>query len=131
MKATVMMEKEIDVKYVRACMAVRYDDEDIPYDFPLRKGDIWQGDIDVDTGVIQDWPEGKEGVLQMKVCDQGSYALLDDEKNEIASIENDYVPNELIPGEYGDIVNLDIGTDGTVKNWPTSPCLDDFFPSAA
>jgi len=130
MKATVMIKTDIDAKFVSVEMAVRYDEEDIPNDFPLRDGDMCRGLINIDEGRIVDWPHGKEGRLQMKVCDQGSYELFDKDRNSLARIDNDYVPNDLIPGEYGDYVDMKIDTEGKITNWNPRG-LDNFFEEAA
>lgn len=117
MKAIVLVKTEVDARFVSVQVAVRYGDEDIPNDFPLRDGDMWRGIIDIDAGMILDWPKGEAGRLQMKVCDQGTYELLDAGRNSIAIIEDDYVPNDLLPGEYGDYVDLRIDRDGKITNW--------------
>lgn len=128
MKLTVKKPVEIEVKYVRLSVAVRYDEEDMPNDFPFRKGDIWDVTIDTDTGTIVDWPQGVEHSLHMKVCDEGSYWLLDAERNVVGQIENDYVPNGVIPGSYGDYIEIAIQDDGTIENWPSRIDVSAFFP---
>lgn len=129
MKVTIQRPIEVEVINVRLKLPVRYQEEDMPNDFPLRKGDLWEAVISVDNGSIQGWPEGQSGSFYMKVCDEGTYTLLDERGAEIAAIKNDYVPNDLIPGEYGDYVHLEISEDGFVTNWPKSPQLDAFFDS--
>lgn len=126
MKVTVKTEEEVEIKFVKVNVAVRYGEEDIPNDFPLRKGDMWSAIIDIDNGMILDWPKGTKGELYMKVCDEGSYYLLDESGNTVLSIEEDYVPNELLPGEYGDYLDLDINEDGYINNWYSKPSLSDF-----
>ncbi len=101
---------------IKCEMAVRYEEEDIPNDFPLRKGDMWIGTVDVDTGVIRDWPAGKSGQMHMKVCDEGTYALIGPDGEVISKRENDYVPG-CIPGEYGDYVEFDIDANGKIARW--------------
>lgn len=127
MKITVKTEEEVEIKFVKVNVAVRYGEEDIPNDFPLRKGDMWSAIIDIDKGMILDWPKGTKGELYMKVCDEGSYYLLDESGNTVLSIEEDYVPNELLPGEYGDYLDLDINEDGYINNWYSKPSLSDFI----
>ena len=117
MKRVIAALKEFEVKKVRVSVAVRYDEEDIPKDFPMRSGNMWNATIDIETGKIFDWPQGKSGDLYMKVCDEGSYYLLDENDEEILSIEGDYVPNKLIPGTYGDYIDLKIDSTGTITNW--------------
>lgn len=126
MKATVNRPVEIDAKFVNIEVAVRYGTQDIPQDFPGRKGDMWYGCIDIDEGRLLEWPKGRAGVLAMKVTDSGTYTLLSADGDVIESINQDYVPNELIPGEYGDYIDLQIDDIGMITNWG-NPDLSDFF----
>ena len=127
MKTTVKIEKEVDIKTLLVQVPVRYGTEDIPSDFPLRIGDVWTARIGVDDGIIDSWPQGQSGRLQMKVCDEGVYKLLDEKGEEIAAIYQDYVPHGIISGEYGDYIDLIIDDSGRVTNWPKSPTFDEFF----
>ncbi len=85
--------------------------------------------IDLKEGKMLNWNyEG--GYLRMwaKVCDGGTYTLLDSEKKPIWQIRG-YVPNKLIPpyeNGYGDYIELAIEADGTVVGWPTKPDFSDF-----
>lgn len=127
MKLQIPTTKEVNITRVRLALPVRYDDEDIPYDFPLRDGEMWTADVDIDTGKIHGWPKGQVGhIRNMKVCDGGVYVLYDDAGNEVARRE-DYVPHGLVPGEYGDYVSLKIDETGTITNWPKNPKLSAFF----
>ncbi len=127
MKFTVQRPVEIDIKFVRIEAAVRYEEEDIPNDFPFRIGDMWNVLVDIETGIIIDWPQGRTADVHMKVCDEGSYYLLDAKKNVVASIEQDYVPNGIVPGSYGDYIEMTILEDGRIKEWPKKPKMDEFF----
>ena len=127
MKVTIMAPKEINVACVIITVPVRYGEEDIPNDFPLRNGDVWQAVVDMDTGKIDDWPHGKSGRLAMKVCDEGVYELRDGAGTRLALLRNDYVPNKVVPGEYGDYIDLDIDENGVIKNWPRQPDFGSFF----
>ena len=71
--------------------------------------------IDVETGIIRGWPIGKSGELEMKVCDEGIYTLLDADDAIIESKEG-YVPS-CIPGKYGDYVCFKINENGKIANW--------------
>jgi hypothetical protein len=122
------------VKYVSIEVPVS-DDEDIPNDFPGRKGNMLKFVIEHPTGKIVDFDTGykfsndwllmtsNSGIspflLFMKVTDEGTYILLDKDKNPIASIEEDYVPDKTsIPGEYGDYLDLSIDLEnGIIENW--------------
>lgn len=128
MKFTVTRPVEIDIRYVSINAAVRYGEEDIPNDFPLRVGDVWKAIVDIDTGHIHDWPIGQAGELSMKVCDEGTYELLDADMVQIAAIEEDYVPHGVVPGRYGDYIELNIDETGRITNWPKKIKVDEFFP---
>ena len=131
MKTKVLVAKEIDIRLIKLSLPVRYDDDDMPFDFPFRTGDLWEVTVDIDTGKIQEWPEGVEHDLSMKVCDCGTYALYEICENgtprHVACIEEDYVPHGVVPGKYGDYVELDIKGDGTIANWPKKPKFKQFF----
>lgn len=113
--------------YVRMILPVNYGEEDIPNDFPLREGNAWEAEVDIDTGEITDWPVGKSGNLEMKVCDEGVYVLLDYGFEEIASLKG-YVP-AIVPRDGGDYVNLKINSEGIITNWPKGKkaSVADFF----
>lgn len=121
MKFEIFRSKTVEVTMLRMRIPVRYGTEDIPEDFPGRTGDILEMTIDLDKHRIDNWPKGRTEEVYMKVVDEGFYYLLDTEGNEIAAIEQDYVPNGLIPGEYGDYIELNIDETGTITNWPKNP----------
>ncbi len=123
-------EREIEVAFVKVSVPVRYDEEDIPNDFPLRKGDVWEAIINADTGEIQGWPQHPACLLHMKVVDEGSYYLLDENKNQIAALVQEYVPHGIIPGEYGDYIVFEISETGRITNWKTRPDVTAFFEAA-
>lgn len=130
MKTKVKIEQEIEITHVRVTLPVRYEEEDIPNNFPLRKGDVWKAIIVVDTGEIIDWQKGRSGKLEMKVCDEGTYELLCSNGagyDHVAEINEDYVPHGLIPGEYGDYVCFQINPEGIIENWPKKPDVAAFF----
>ena len=121
------VEVSVDVRRVRLELPVRYWEEDIPNDFPFRQGDTWTAEVEVDTGKVVGWPQGKSGALHMKVCDEGTYTLLDGKGQAIAKIEQNYAPNKAVPGCYGDYVELDINEHGVVTNWYKNPDFSAFF----
>lgn len=57
MKATIKVEKEVEIKTVLIDIAPRYigdsDDDDMPTDFPLLNAGktAWVASVDIDTGV--------------------------------------------------------------------------------
>lgn len=127
MKIKIKVEKEVYIKYVEVTLPVYYESEDMSNDFPMRNGGVWAAMIEVDTGEVVGWPKGQECSFCMKVRDGGTYELLDAGMSTIAKMEG-YLPNDLIPGEYGDYVNLKINKDGFITNWPKNPDVSEFFP---
>lgn len=117
MKVEIRTTIEVTVDRVRLDLPVHYDDEDMPFDFPFRENDKWRIEVDADTGRINNWPANRPDFdLYMKVTDGGSYYLVDEDGEVFAKLENDYVPHYLIPGEYGDYVELKI-KGGVITNW--------------
>ncbi|UVP95670.1 hypothetical protein NXW06_08530 [Bacteroides fragilis] len=76
-------------------------------------------------------PEYGDLYLQAKVCDSGTYFLLDKDKKVICKIA-DYVPNGLIPeaDDCGDYIRLRINNDGTIENWLEEPSFSEFLEDA-
>lgn len=134
MKAEVSVKKEVDIKSCLIKAEVRYWEdgtvngvEDTNGDLiPCRKGDLWCPEIDIETGRILNWTQGVRADVHYKICDAGSYYLKDAEGNTVLSIEDDYVPNQLIPGSYGDYIEMHINEQGMIINWSASPSFDDF-----
>ena len=129
-----VVEKEVDIKTLRIFADVRYwedakvngvEDTDGTL-IPFREGDIWQPEIDIDTGIIREWPTDVEAKVHYKVCDSGSYYLLDSNMLITLKIEGDYVPNRLIPGECDDYIVMTIDGTGKIAEWDTNPDFSDF-----
>ena len=133
MKTTIKVEKEVEINTLKMTLPVRYESDDMPMDYPHRENNMWSVLIDVNTGQIGSWPSGIEPLsMYMKVTDSGNYELFspftcsDDLGKSVLSILQNYVPNNLVPGEWGDYVQLDIDGYGLITNWPKNPNLDDF-----
>lgn len=136
MKATIKIKKKVDVKYLKIDAGVRYwedgkvnDKEDdpskpsMPFAVFCKKDDEkgiyldcyrWQLSIDVENGDIIGWPEGVSASTCYKVCDDGTYSLLDKNKKVIKEVDS-YVPDCL--GSYGDYIELNIDSSGHIENW--------------
>ena len=122
----IILKKEFEAKYLNMSVAVRYGDEDMPFDATFREGDFWHARIDLDEKRIVNWPKGKTlKFTDMKVCDEGKYSIQDKDGLILAEIDG-YVPNLLLPGDYGDYLSLDIDGDGFIKNWLPDARLSNF-----
>ena len=128
MKIELKIKKEFDVRFLKAIVPVRYwsdlvlNGKECPENgegFPCKDGDVWKPLIDVDSGKIVDWTKGVTAEVHIKVVDEGSYFLLDDNFKGVTEIKEDYVPKMMCPKDngYGDYVIMDILEDGTIKNW--------------
>jgi hypothetical protein len=126
MKLKMKIEKEFDVRFLKVTAGIRYA-EDVNVngepcgdlkEIPLHDGEHWQVTIDVNTGVIENWPQGTTAGLYAKVCDDGVYSILDADRQEIKTI-NGYVLDCLAIGEngYGDYMIIEIDENGKIKNW--------------
>ena len=133
MKITVTEKIEKDVKYLKARCGVRYWDdamvngqEDTEGDLiPCRIDDNFCPIIELETGKILDWT-GVIASIHYKVCDDGDYWLLDEDKNEVVKSKGEYVPSIMCPvgNGYGDYVIMKVDENGIIENW--QPNLDDF-----
>jgi hypothetical protein len=121
------------VKFLKVEAGVRYwedadvnDQSDNEGDLmPFRSGDMWCPTIDLDSGVVVDWPRGTSAHIHYKVCDEGVYTLLDGSLAPVRKIEG-YVPKIMSPGGdgYGDYIIMDIDGDGAISDWRVT--LDEF-----
>jgi len=135
MKVKIKTIKEVEVKYLKVDVGVRYWEdstvngkEDTNGDLiPFRKGDRWKILIDVETGIIKEWPAGTIADIHYKVCDNGIYKLLDEEASILRWIEG-YVPKilDLYRDSYGDYIIMKIDSTGMIKGWNNEASLDDF-----
>ena len=143
MKATIKTKKEVDVRYLKVDAGVSYwEDTDVdgtpdvdmcecngkkaprmPFAVKVKnkpQSNIysdhwrWQPTIDVEKGCIVDWPKGTTAQVHYKVCDDGTYALLDPLKNTIVSVDS-YVPGCI--GEWGDYIVMNIDEDGNIEDF--------------
>jgi len=132
MKAKFTVTKEFDVEYLFVEAGVRYWEdgvingvEDKDGNIPCRDGDCWKPLININTGKIINWTQGVRANIHYKVCDNGTYKLLDANMELIKKIR-DYVPKMLSPKEegWGDYIIMDIDADGQIQDWVIS--FDEF-----
>lgn len=126
-KIIIKQTVEHDVKFLKADCGVRYwedaevngvDDDDDNPTMPFASKGSWTPLIDIEAGVIIDWPKGTTAEVHYKVCDAGVYALLDADRNQVKQIGG-YVPSIMCPegSGYGDYVIMKIDGDGKIANW--------------
>lgn len=127
MKATIKIEKEVEVKTLCVSAGVRYwEDSEVNGESDTEEGEAipckvdkcWCPEIDVNTGIILNWTQGVTASIHYKVCDAGTYILRDAEGNQLCEADG-YVPDCLCPKEegYGDYIIMDIDKDGKIQDW--------------
>lgn len=127
MRIELKQKKYYEVKYLQVKARVRYwedaevngeDDTETGDNVPCKVGDFWCPIIDIETGIIDNWEQGKTAEVHYKVCDDGEYSLIDDKGKIIVSIEG-YVPNIMCPKKkgFGDYIIMDIDEKGQIANW--------------
>lgn len=128
MKITLQVEKEFEIKTMLVKAGARYWEDSeingIPDEngdlIPCRDGDYWCPNIDIETGKILNWEQGKSANIHYKVCDDGEYTIIDEQGYIIKSSGHGaYVPDMLCPKErgYGDYIIMDIDENGMISNW--------------
>lgn len=126
MKINITTPKTIEVVKLRAVMGVRYwedgtvngvDDEDGTL-IPCRVKDAWDITIDIETGIIEGWPQGTRAKVHYKVCDDGMYTLIGP-AGELYGPFDRYVPAALSPDGpgMGDYVIMTIDGRGAIADW--------------
>lgn len=84
----------------------------------------WTLKIEMDTGMILNWPRGTTADVHYKVCDEGTYWFEDENGNIIRhSLDEDinqyYVPPilDLYGDSYGDYILMNIDENGHIEGW--------------
>ena len=123
MKIKLTVKKEFEVKTLLIDAGVRYwedttvngvEDEDGTL-IPCRVDDRWKPIVNIETGVITNWEQGKTADIHYKVCDNGEYWLRDENDNDVVKAKGYYVPSFL--GDMGDYIVFTVDENGLIQNW--------------
>lgn len=125
----------MEIKYLLVKAHVRYwedstingiEDTENGENIPCKQGEMWCPNIDITTGMIQNWEIGKTASIHYKVVDCCGWELLDEKNSVISSQEDGYVPRTLCPAEngYGDYIIMNIDEKGQIEKWRFD--IDDF-----
>lgn len=136
MKVKIKKSVEVEVKTLVVKAQVRYwedseingeNDTENGDNIPCKIGDVWNPEIDIETGVILNWEKGKTADIHYKICDCCGFELKDEKGNVVHSEEDGYVPETLAPKErgYGDYIIMDVDSEGKIKDWKFD--IDDFI----
>lgn len=126
MSIKVKVKQEVEVVFLQVKADVRYYEDATVNDIvdeqgdliPCKEGETWMPKIDLATGKILNWKQGVTADIHYKVCDAGTYELLDKDDNVVVSIDG-YVPNVMCPGGsgYGDYIIMKIDENGMIARW--------------
>ncbi|WP_333662781.1 hypothetical protein [Acinetobacter sp.] len=102
------------------------DDTEDGANIPCKQGEMWCPQINVETGIIENWEIGKTALIHYKVSDCCGWELLDSNRQVVKSQNDGYVPDTLSPAErgYGDYIIMNIDVNGQIDKWKFN--LDDF-----
>ena len=136
MKCKIKIEREVDLKLLIVKAGVRYwedsevsgeNDTEDGENIPCKNGDLWSPHIEIETGKILNWEQGKRAEIHYKVCDCCGYELQDENGEVVFSEEDGYVPDTLSPKErgYGDYIIMDIDENGIIADWEFN--IEDFI----
>lgn len=91
---------------------------EVEYDKYGHKSFYWQPTIDVENGVIINWPKGVKVHVFYKVCDDFRCTISDENGNEVLKYKG-YVPEFMaIEDEgFGDYIDMVVDGNGTIKGW--------------
>lgn len=87
---------------------------------PFREGKMWKPVIRLIDGAFMDWPLGVVANIHYKVCDAGTYDLLDENKQVVGAWTGDYVPNRFLchgDNGYGDYIIMRVDAEGYIKGY--------------
>lgn len=159
MKINIIKPVEFEAKFLKVRAGVRYpedsefievendhnvnyisDDEENPKmpfmevenDKYGHKKFYWTPIIDLENGVIIDWPKGVKVHVFYKVCDDFRCNISDENDNEVLHYEG-YVPDFMAIEEegYGDYIDMIIDENGCIQDWNITssdiqPLMEDY-----
>jgi hypothetical protein len=119
-KEVFYLDCDIGVRYYEDATVCGVQDNEHNPKIPCycKEQNSWRPLINLHSGQIQNWVKGAYADVHYKVCDAGTYKLLDENYNLIKAIDG-YVPQILCPSEngYGDYVIMHIDENGFIKNF--------------
>jgi hypothetical protein len=127
MKKPIILKLSAYVRYWEDAIVNGQPDTESGDNIPCKDGDRWCPEIEIDTGKITNWEQGKTADIHYKVCDECSWEVVFD-NDERLIVQDSYVPGSLCPKEkgYGDYIIMDISENGQIDNWAFN--LEHFHP---
>jgi len=125
----------MNAKYLKVKVGVRYwQDADVNGQedihgklIPFRNGAYWMPVINLELGTIENWPVGMTASIHYKVCDDGEYWLLDENKIRLAKWKDHYVPEAFLcfgDDGFGDYIIFNVDAAGKILGFKL-PVIDE------
>ena len=124
MKFAVTRPTEIEVTKVRIECGYICEYDEIP-ETMVGKG-VFSCYVWMETGEITFPKNIGPCRVHIKARDAGVYTLIGADNLPIATLQ-DYVPHGVVPGSYGDYIELEIDENNFITNWPGNPDISAWF----
>ena len=91
---------------------------EVGYDKYGNKEFYWHPTIDIENGIILNWPKGINAYISYKVCDEFECKVYDENDNEVLHYEG-YVPDFMAIEQegYGDYIDMIVDENGYINDW--------------
>jgi len=134
MKLIKNTQKEVSYKYLQVVAdPIYWEDAEVNGEsdeegnnVPFKINSQWKPLINLESGMVVDWPNGVTASFHFKVCDAGEYYLLDDNKQVVATHNNYYVPDGVLcygDNGFGDWIIFSVDESGKIIGYE-KPDLD-------
>ena len=125
-KAPIKLIVKASVRYWEDSEINGVEDTENGDNIPCKQGDLWCPEINIETGIIENWEIGKTANIHYKVSDCCSWVIQDSNGRVIYFQDDGYVPDTLCPAErgYGDYIIMNIDENGQIDKWRFD--IDDF-----
>lgn len=127
MITTIPATREVDIATLSVSVPLELDDS-LPIDMPGRLTDRWAFRVDIDTGKILNWPQGRTESVNLIVRDTGTYTLTTRSGEQVWIRDQvGYVPTGLLPTDDTDDLTFVIEPDGTITGFLDNLDLNGVF----
>lgn len=124
MKFTITRPVEMEISRIR--IDCPYDEDDEVPSYVRENCNNFQCFINLESGVMSYPKNIGPATVHIKAVDRGTYTLIGNDGCYVAELQ-DYVPHGVVPGSYGDYIELEIDEHNKVTNWPKQIDVSEFF----
>lgn len=93
-------------------------DEPVKEDMEKYNQDYLYLEIDLNKGVVRNWPKGVIADFHYKSCDMNYFRLINEKREVLAQTKwSGYVIGPYFMNEYGDYFTLKVDENGHIEDW--------------